>query len=213
MKKKLFEELTEEEVNELTKVEYDPSTFKYALESMEKEIEMYKELGSDFKAEYREANRMYVALKHINDWMITYNSKNDIDSDEVQRIKSVVRLHVYFDPIAIKSRKFEDYEFCSGLFTCIDLLVIPLSMLGVDTSIQDPDKFMKHLKLKVKDFYLHPELRDSRLPNEVEAIYGSLRVINPTHCAVVVRNQDNPFVDNIYRSSNWRYIHKDGSAC
>jgi hypothetical protein len=94
----------------------------------------------------------------------------------------------------------------SGMYSPVDLYIIPLSIYGV-TAEGLSDKGI--LKLMNKIAYDAEENNSHNLP---KAYWGSMRLIDSNHVAVVATNNTNPISYKIRRSCNWRYIHTDGFA-
>lgn len=219
MEVKLFDQLSQSQIAQLRNkaTEYNPDVFSNALKSLEKEVEMYDAAGKDFRSDYLSARRSYESLSTINNWMKKYNCTVEYLDSDVVYCKNVVRVKAYFDQTYVKLMKFEDYVMYSGIFTPVDTYIIPLKLLNIELpdvgSEFNQNNVMKIVNKRIQDIELHPENKNEKLPSIEDANYGTIRIINSTHCAVVAKHQLNPFAISIRSACNWNFIRGDGSSC
>lgn len=210
-------ELDEDQVMSKVENRTKPSVFNERffsdqLDELGELVARYATMGKEFKKEYIEYSRMYNALIKIDEWFKDHNSSENF-GDDIVKVKKLVHAKTYYDKGTMFNTKFKDYVYIGGLYTVVEMYIIPFERVKYTY----PDKSLLETMRRVSLDMCKPTLKDPdreynnyNLPEDGN--YGTSRAISPTHFALFVHNQDNPFANQISRMSQWRYILPDGSA-
>lgn len=187
---------------------FDVDLFDAQMLKAENEIKMYEMLGKDFSSERRSAQREFDSLVKISSWHKEFNANRDLTPSEITEVKRLVRVKSYVDPYELMASNFEDYTVISGIYTPMELYLIPIGLVNNGNDFEgELDK--KSVLDFMKDIARNVEL-SGKITLPSDAILGSMKLINRSTIACVKRSESHPYSKAIRTIKNWEFITEGG---